>query len=556
MTPATLSENDSFGGFVIVSELGEGGMGVVYLAEERRLGRRVALKLIAPQLSADDDFHRRFEAEARSAAAIEHPNAVPIYSSGDVDGQLYIAMRYIDGTDLRTLLRREHHLSPVVAAKIVSEIGSALDAAHAIGLIHRDVKPANILIGGSGRNQTAYLTDFGLTKGLEESRSGLTGTGQFVGTLNYVAPEQLSGGRIDARTDVYALGCVLYEMLAGQVPFGGTDAQKMWCHTSTPVPSLVEAGIDQASAFDQVISRATAKDPDDRFPSAGDLGRAAVAAAQGWPVEAPERSVARGVAASGLPAIPTQPLPPPSPPPGGATTRRLPRHAARRPSRAQGSNPSARVAAIIAVAVVLAAGLVAGALVIGGGGKTSNTKTIVRDGRTTTSRTPTASQPTNPNPRVGGGGGGGASAAAETVPSLRPFADLGCACSAVRPVGGGWSAPVYSQPTPNRIFRTTFSGPNGEEVLIDWTPQDAPEFGGTADSQQIVQHPVFGPMTEYAISPGGSDLVMCQSSFCSELVIPLDSNSGWAVVAGGFDDPVIAQQLARQIATSLSFYDV
>jgi len=182
-------------------------MGVVYLVRDERLGRQVALKVIAPDLAHDPEFQQRFEAEARSAAAIEHPNAVPIYSAGSADDTLFIAMRYIEGTDLRERLAEHGPLSPAVAATVVSEVGAALDAAHAAGFVHRDVKPANILLTGTPGKGTAFLTDFGLTRGLGTTQTQqLTNTGQWIGTLDYVAPEQMAAGRVDARTDIYSPG--------------------------------------------------------------------------------------------------------------------------------------------------------------------------------------------------------------------------------------------------------------------------------------------------------------------------------------------------------------
>jgi len=195
-------------------------MGVVYRAEQERLGRKVALKLIAPELAEDPSFKERFEREANIAAQIEHPHVIPIYEAGDEEGVLFITMRYVAGTDLRARLDQQRGLDPASAVRIVGQTGEALDAAHARGLVHRDVKPANILIATDGGRDHAYLTDFGLTKHAV-SKGGLTGTGQWVGTVDYVAPEQIAGGPIDARADVYALGCVLYQASRAVAGRGG-----------------------------------------------------------------------------------------------------------------------------------------------------------------------------------------------------------------------------------------------------------------------------------------------------------------------------------------------
>ncbi len=293
----TLHEGDEFAGHRILGIAGRGGMGVVYRALQLDLDRPVALKLIAPQLAEDPDFRDRFVRESRAAASIDHPNVIPIYYTGESDeGALYIAMRYVEGSDLRTLVRAEGRLDPARAAQIVAQVASALDAAHARGIVHRDVKPANVLLGA---NDHAYLTDFGLTKRVT-SHTGSTRDGGWVGTLGYVAPEQIRGERLDARADVYALGCVLYHSLAGVPPYQReSDEATLWAHLNDDPPSLHDRAPDVPAGFDAVLARAMAKDPDDRFPSTGDLGRAALAAA-GRPVApTPERLVAIGEAAPG-----------------------------------------------------------------------------------------------------------------------------------------------------------------------------------------------------------------------------------------------------------------
>jgi len=280
---------DVFVGHRIEGLAGRGGMGVVYRATQLDLDRTVALKVITPAFADEPDFRARFVAESRAAASIEHPNVLPVYSAGDHEGVLYIVMRFVDGPDMRALVRAGGGLGPDRAAHILAQVGAALDAAHGHGLVHRDVKPANILIDAQDH---VYLTDFGLTKRLA-STADPSRSGGWVGTLGYVAPEQIRGERVDARTDVYALGCVLVHALAGRPPYlRETDEATMWAHLNAPPPS--EAVPPE---FEGVVARALAKDPSDRYPSAGDLGRAALAAAGRSGVAAPERLVARGAAA-------------------------------------------------------------------------------------------------------------------------------------------------------------------------------------------------------------------------------------------------------------------
>jgi hypothetical protein len=286
-------------GYRIEGEIGRGGMGVVYRATQIDLGRTVALKLIAPDLSEDPEFVQRFQRESRTAASIEHPNVIPVYDAGEEAGRVFIAMRLVEGADLGQRLERDGAMDPARAANVMAQIAAALDAAHAHGLVHRDVKPANVLIEGDAGSETAYLTDFGLTK-RAESESGMTLTGHFVGTVDYIAPEQARGEAVDARTDVYALGCLLFRMLTGEVPYPRDSAvAKIFAHVNDPPPSVSDRAGAGLGPFDAVIERAMAKDPAHRFPSAGDLARAAEAAARGQELPKEERSVARGEAAPG-----------------------------------------------------------------------------------------------------------------------------------------------------------------------------------------------------------------------------------------------------------------
>jgi serine/threonine-protein kinase len=300
-------EGAHIAGCRIESVAGRGGMGIVYRATQLSLGRPVALKLIAPEHAADSGFRERFQRESRMAAAIDHPNVIPVYEAGEEDGRLYLVMRWVAGTDLHKVLRNDGRLEPLRAAAIVNQVAGALDAAHAAGLVHRDVKPANVLLSGDH----AYLADFGLTR-LAGADTNLTTDGHFLGTVDYMAPEQFHPGPNDARADVYALGCVLFAALTGTPPFlRDTVPATMLAHLHDPPPRASDTpGV--AREFDRVLARALAKEPEDRYPSAGDFGRAALAVAEGRSVTEEERSVARGAAA---PPTWRRPEPPPEPAP-------------------------------------------------------------------------------------------------------------------------------------------------------------------------------------------------------------------------------------------------
>ncbi|MDQ1040806.1 serine/threonine protein kinase [Streptomyces sp. V3I8] len=280
-------------GYRIEAEVGRGGMAVVYRAKDLRLDRTVALKLLAPELARNDTFRRRFTYESRVAAAIDHPHIVPVFEAGEADGVLYIAMRYVAGRDLRHLLDREGPPTVTAAVRIAVQVASALDAAHDHGLVHRDVKPGNILVAAgtdSDHPEHVYLTDFGLTK-KSLSLTGFTTVGQFVGTLDYVAPEQISGRPVDGRCDVYSLACVVYETLTGRPPFlRDDDMALLWAHQYDVPPAIGGERGGPGGAVDAVLAKALAKRPDDRYGSClafvGAL-RAAVTGGSGPPAPPP-----------------------------------------------------------------------------------------------------------------------------------------------------------------------------------------------------------------------------------------------------------------------------
>jgi len=262
-------------GYRLEAQIGAGGMAVVFRARDERLGRLVALKILAPAMSADGAFRRRFIAESRAAAAVDDPHIIPVYEAGEADGVLFIAMRFVVGGDLRGVLEREGALAPGRAAAFISPVASALDAAHRAGLVHRDVKPANILVDARpDRPDHVYLSDFGVSKGAISSVS-LTGAGHFVGTPDYSAPEQIQGLVVDGRTDQYALACVAYQLLTGVTPFERDQGMAvLFAHLSAPPPSLSARRPDLSPAVDHVLTRALSKAPENRYRSCRDFADA------------------------------------------------------------------------------------------------------------------------------------------------------------------------------------------------------------------------------------------------------------------------------------------
>ncbi len=368
-----LSAGDEFAGYRIERSLGRGGMGVLYLAVEPGLERHVALKLIAPEAAADEVFARRFAEESRIAASIEHPNVVPIYAAGEEDGIPFIAMRYVSGSDLGRRLARESRLEPGAAASLIAQVGNGLDAIHAAGLVHRDVKPANVLLSETGGGDHAYITDFGVARNVA-TESGLTQTGRFVGTLDYVAPEQISGGAVDARADVYALGCLLFKLLTGDVPYPRDgEAARLYAHLNDPPPAPSLHAATVPMALDDVAIRAMSKVPGERYPSAGDLGRAAVAALSGSAPELPERTVATGAAATRT-AETVAPEPETTPEPTPAT-----RHLEPDGGTSTGRSGSRRSVLFGVGGAAVVAGIAVAAIALGGGeGGGASTSTTIR----------------------------------------------------------------------------------------------------------------------------------------------------------------------------------
>ncbi len=270
---ADLSGGQPFGPYHIAGTAGAGGMGVVYRAEQRSLARVVALKVIRPDIAQSGDYRSRFLREARLAAAVDHPHVVSVFDVGEQAGRLYLTMQWVDGQDLRTLLDRQRRLDPDRTVLIGTQLAGALQAVHQAGLVHRDVKPSNVLMRDLGGRDHAYLTDFGIAK-MPGAQDDLTRTGWSVGTPGYLSPEQIRGQRPGPHSDLYALACVLFEALTGRRPFGGeNDMVMQWAHLSSPRPVVSIACPDLGRRYDGFFDRALAVDPAERFASGARVHR-------------------------------------------------------------------------------------------------------------------------------------------------------------------------------------------------------------------------------------------------------------------------------------------
>jgi serine/threonine-protein kinase len=349
-----LAPGSRVAGYLLEALVGAGGMAAVFRARDVRLGRVVALKLIA----GDEALRTRFVREARAVAAVDHPHIIPVYEAGEADGMQFIAMRFVAGADLQVVIRREGGLRPKRAAAFISPVASALDAAHDAGLVHRDVKPANMLVDvGRGRPEHVYLSDFGLARGvLSEAR--LTRAGQFLGTPDYSAPEQIAGQPVDGRADQYALACVAYELLSGSVPFRRDEPMAvLYAHLHAPPPRLTAVRPDLPAAVDEVLAAALAKAPDDRYDSCGTFADALRDALglEPYDLERPPGQPSAASATRG-PAVPPQP-PPAGSVAGHMTSTRSLTHppdpsAARLPAE-EAAAPAAPVAPVAPAASVI-----------------------------------------------------------------------------------------------------------------------------------------------------------------------------------------------------------
>ncbi len=291
-----------FAGHRIEAVIGEGGMGVVYRARNLALDRVRALKVLSPGLSADVRFRERFRRESRLAASIEHPNVIPVHQAGEEGGHLYLSMRLVEGSDLRQMVILDGPLDPGAAAEIVGAVAAGLDASHAAGLVHRDVKPANVLVGAGADAGRVYLTDFGISR-TTGGGGTVTGTGELVGTADFIAPEQIAGEDVDRRADIYALGAVLHYALTGQAPFPReNELATLFAHSNAPRPRPSSIRAEVSPRLDPVVAKAMAVDPDERFQSAGALSRAldtVIESLETDPLEAPGRAAAPATTAEG-----------------------------------------------------------------------------------------------------------------------------------------------------------------------------------------------------------------------------------------------------------------
>jgi hypothetical protein len=374
--------NAHIGSYLLGEEIGRGGMGVVYRATHVHLGREVALKLLAPQFSGNDEFRARFLRESRLAASLDHPNVITVYDAGDFNGTLYIAMRCVEGVDLAQLLRAKGPLEPPTVVSLLDQVAAALDAAHEHGLVHRDVKPANVMIA-LGR---CYLTDFGLTKQAAATTPSvaLTRAGSFLGTLHYAAPEQIEGREVTAQTDVYALGCVLHECLTGTPPFvKDSEAALLYAHLNEPPPPPSELRPDLPGAIDDVVAKALAKSPDGRHRTCAELmsaARAALAQESGPTVIARPAPPTVASAAPTVRAEPPTAAAEPTVPraPKQADRRALPAEVAPAARARESGRPGARRRLILlAVGAAIVAAAVVGVVVAGG---SSSRKPMVASG--------------------------------------------------------------------------------------------------------------------------------------------------------------------------------
>ena len=379
---AHLAPGSEIAGCRLEAVAGRGGMGVVWKATQIALARPVAVKAMMPELATDTEFRQRFQRESQLAASIDHPNVIPVYEAGESHETLYLIMRWVDGSDLRALLSQSGGLPVQRALTLLQPVALALAAAHRRGLIHRDVKPANVLIASEEGQEHVYLTDFGIAR--LESGEGLTRTGDVVGTLDYTAPERYSGSRGDAASDIYALGCMLYQTLTGKLPYDRpTDVSKIFAHINDPIPLPSAAASGVPADVDAIVTRAMAKDPADRYASATEMAvaiddaRRALSRRHGVvrhqpsseppPTAVPQATVARAT----VPQATAPPRAALETTADLASTPSSPATTLTRPTRAAPGRPRApRRARLLGLAGLVTVGLIVAAVVIASGGST------------------------------------------------------------------------------------------------------------------------------------------------------------------------------------------
>lgn len=363
---------ESLGDYDILRTAASGGMGIVYKARQRSLGRVVALKVIREDIARSSEYRERFLREARLAASVDHPHVVSVYDAGEADSRLFLAMQWIDGEDLGRMIERFGWLSPERAVLIAVQLAGALDAVHSVGLVHRDVKPANVLLREVGAKDHAYLTDFGVAKTSEASER-LTQTGALVGTAGYLSPEQITGREPDPRSDVYALGCVFFVAITGQPPFRAENETALrWAHVNEPRPAASDARPQLGTRYDEFLATALALDPEQRFAS-GSAFATALGHVHRGPDDPATQILSAPTRAATAVRNPTPPAnasaPPAHTPPHYAGHDQTPL-----PPAPPQPRRSANALALILLGVALA-GLAVGALAIGGVFTANRTRT-------------------------------------------------------------------------------------------------------------------------------------------------------------------------------------
>ena len=573
--PASFSVGSRVAGYLLEEQIGRGGMAVVFRAQDERLNRQVALKVLAPGLTADEGFRQRFIRESRSAAAVDDPHIIPVFEAGEADGVLFIAMRYVPGGDVGTLLRRQGRLTPARAAAIVSAVASALDAAHAAGLVHRDVKPANMLVDARpGRPDHVYLSDFGLTKGAASSAS-LTGTGHFMGTLDYCAPEQIQGGQVDARTDEYALACAAFELLSGEPPFPRDKGMAVLYAQLSEAPPLLSArrpGLPPA--VDEVLQRALAKAPDDRYASCGEFADALRLALglQRYDVDPdaspppghPPTEVSRTadpdeylVTQGAPPTVDTVPPVIAAPPPvvAAAATPAL----SAEPSPRRGGNRHAGLLVLGAVAILTAGGIAAAAVFASitghkSAGPGGSVAAHLATSPAARSASPTASRSARP------GAGGSPSPAIGAFSPILALPEPGSAqvySVALSPDGktlatGDASGTAYLWDA--GTGRQTATLRSGAKVFtVAFSPDGALVATGDGNGRTYLWQTATGQLTGTITDPGGTAVDSAAFSPDGQTLATGDKNGHaylWAITAGGHG-ATLARTLADPAGTGI-----